>query len=99
MHWAETGRTPARVTLESKPLEIGNTLRELLLERIGTVVLTSATLAVGRRDGLDFVSRQLGVEAAVKLQLGSPFDYAAHASIRAPSWAPCLEGIFPHPVK
>ncbi|WP_331524632.1 helicase C-terminal domain-containing protein [Geoalkalibacter sp.] len=64
--------------LRSAPLEVGEALNEALYERFRTLILTSATLAVGDsfayfcgRTGLDRVEAQRRRE----LQLASPFDY------------------------
>ncbi len=97
--WVEASRSRRgreRVTLASAPVDVGETLRRELFERMGTVVLASATLAVcgsrGRRDvddeaglaedGFAFLRRRLGVpDTAVERRLGSPFDYARQARI------------------
>ena len=50
-------------------------LREHLFERFETVVLTSATLAVGGR--FDFLKQRLGVPAAIERVLPTEFDYPA----------------------
>jgi ATP-dependent DNA helicase DinG len=47
--WVEATRSRRgreRITLASAPVDVGETLRRELFERVGTVVLTSATLAV-----------------------------------------------------
>ncbi len=86
VHWAETGLKPSAVSIQSKPLEAAATLKTWLFDRIGTVVLTSATLSTGRRDGLGFIARTLGAEEADQLQLGSPFDYEKNVRLRIPTW-------------
>jgi ATP-dependent DNA helicase DinG len=48
--WVESHRTrrgQERLKLSSAPVDVGATLRRELFERVGSVVLTSATLAVG----------------------------------------------------
>ena len=40
-----------------------------------TVILTSATLSAGGRDGFNHLCRRVGLAEARALQLGSPFDY------------------------
>src|SRR5690606_12716123 len=47
------------VVLAAAPLDLGDTLRQSLWERIPTAVLTSATLAT--RDGFSFVRSRLGL--------------------------------------
>jgi len=93
---ARSRRGRERVTLASAPVDVGQTLRRELFDRMGTVVLASATLAVhaprGRRDATDdadgsaddfaFFKGRLGVpETAFERRLGSPFDYARQARI------------------
>jgi ATP-dependent DNA helicase DinG len=86
-----------RLTLSSAPIDVGATLRRELFDRVGTVILTSATLAVNTPsrdggddaaadspavDGFDFLRRRLGVgAAAVGRRLGSPYDYARQARL------------------
>lgn len=50
VYWIETtaGRRP-RTTLAAAPVDVGPALREQLFDRVGSVILTSATLAVGQR--------------------------------------------------
>ena len=49
VYWieAETNRRRPRVSLAAAPIEVGPILREELFEKTPTVILTSATLAVG----------------------------------------------------
>ncbi|MCA9323248.1 MAG: helicase, partial [Planctomycetes bacterium] len=86
VHWAEVGAQPLQVSLHMKPLEVDTTLKELLFDRVGTVVLTSATLSIGRKDGLAFIAGSVGATAARQLVLGSPFDFKRHVRLRVPTW-------------
>ncbi len=86
VHWAETTQQGRNVSLQRKPLRVSHLLRELLFKPMGTVVLTSATLATGRRGGLEYAARSLGAEDADRLQLGSPFDYRNNVRLRIPTW-------------
>ncbi|MBL8865181.1 MAG: DEAD/DEAH box helicase [Planctomycetia bacterium] len=67
------GRT--RVALMSAPIEVGEELKKRLFDKVPSVVLTSATLSAGGRDGFAHVQKRLGCDGAHSLQLGSPFDY------------------------
>lgn len=83
-----------RVTLACAPLDPGPALRTLLFERVGGVVLTSATLAVGAppdsRAALGgsspaafaYALERVGSPDADTLRLGSPFDYATQVRVR-----------------
>ncbi len=86
VHWAESGARPERATLHMKPLEISDLLGERLFGSMRSVILTSATLSVGRRDGLNHVAHSLGCPAADKLIVGSPFNYRENVRLRVPTW-------------
>ncbi|MEK6238439.1 MAG: helicase, partial [Planctomycetales bacterium] len=89
VYWIETsgGRTP-RVQLESAPLDLGPALRESLFEQVPSVIMTSATLTVGRERGFEFFKTQIGLSQADELRLGSPFDYQQQARIVLPRGMP-----------
>jgi ATP-dependent DNA helicase DinG len=81
VYWVELsqGRRP-RTELHCAPIEIGGILKKELFDRVKTVVLTSATLAVGQRN-FDFIKNRLGVSQAIEVRLGSPFDYKRQAKL------------------
>ena len=82
VYWVENqGNEAPRISLVSAPLEIGPALREMLFNRVPTVILTSATLSTGGSSGFAFAQQRLGLEAADRLQLGSPFDYGKQAKL------------------
>jgi ATP-dependent DNA helicase DinG len=70
-----------RIDLVSAPIDVGPALRELLYEKVPTVVMTSATLSAGGRSGFRHFQERLGFQDATTLQLGSPFDYRAQAEL------------------
>lgn len=71
-----------RLALVSAPIDVGPILRELLFERIPSVVLTSATLSVGGRRGFEHFQERLGFpKDHATLQLGSPFNYREQAEL------------------
>lgn len=75
VYWVEkTGRRKERIKLASSPINVGPVLRKELFEPIDTVILTSATLAVGS-DSFDFTRDRLGLLNGRELKLGSPFNY------------------------
>ncbi|GAG23606.1 unnamed protein product, partial [marine sediment metagenome] len=47
-------RSKSNMALHAAPIDVGPALRAELFERVGTVVLTSATLAVGKQTSFDF---------------------------------------------
>jgi ATP-dependent DNA helicase DinG len=81
VYWIELtqGRRP-RTELHCAPIEVSGILQKELFDRVKTVVLTSATLAVGQRS-FDFVKSRLGVAQAIEVRLGSPFDYKRQAKL------------------
>ncbi len=82
VYWVESSgeRTP-RIALASAPVEVGPALRQHLYEKVPAVVMTSATLSAGGREGFSHVQGRLGMEGCETLQLGSPFDYREQAEL------------------
>ncbi|MCA9061578.1 MAG: DEAD/DEAH box helicase [Planctomycetaceae bacterium] len=73
--WLErsTGRQQ-RLSLMSAPVEVGPILADHLFNEVPSVILTSATLAVGARDFRFFRSR-IGLTNGSEIRLGSPYNY------------------------
>ncbi len=83
VYWLEQVRSRrgrARLILGSAPLDIGPILRERLFQKVDTVILTSATLAVGTKS-FDFCKTRLGLTQTETLKLGSPFDFSKQARL------------------
>jgi ATP-dependent DNA helicase DinG len=80
VRWIDVMSQQAR--LVESPLDV----REMLTEQRGQAskawIFTSATL--GADDSLSWFTTTTGLEDAVKLKLGSPFDYAANARLWVP---------------
>jgi ATP-dependent DNA helicase DinG len=77
VYWVETGlpgRAP-RVTLASAPIDVGPALQQQLYSQVPSVILTSATLSVGGRQGFRYFQDRLGLGEVATEQLGSPFNY------------------------
>jgi ATP-dependent DNA helicase DinG len=68
------------------PIDVGGMLRDLLVERQHTAVLTSATLAVNGRP--DHFFGRTGLEGAAFETFPSPFDYAEQAILALPKDLP-----------
>jgi ATP-dependent DNA helicase DinG len=82
VYWVEvSGERNPRVTLASAPVEVGTALKEQLYDHLPTVVMTSATLSAGGRDGFRHFQGRLGMGGCETLQLGSPFDYREQAEL------------------
>jgi ATP-dependent DNA helicase DinG len=74
------------VVLRASPIDVSRIVRTLLLDRLRTAVLTSATLTV---DGsFDYVCDRLGVEGADRLRLPSEFDFRSQAILYLPRRMP-----------
>ncbi len=84
VYWVQVSTRRQRrshVTLAAAPIDIGPALREHLFQRVPTVVLTSATLAIGRPPSFTFFRSRIGLTRAHDLRLGSPFDFRRQARL------------------
>ncbi len=81
--WDRRGRG---VFLEASPIDVSALLRERLFEKVESVVLTSATLAVAGT--FDFLKHRLGVQNARETILDSHFDYGRQALLYTPLHLP-----------
>ncbi|WP_410015285.1 ATP-dependent DNA helicase [Sodalis sp. C49] len=68
------------------PLSVSTRFREVMSEKEGTWIFTSATLSVN--DRLEHFTRRIGLEDAKTLLLPSPFDYATQALLCVPRFLP-----------
>ncbi|RQW77945.1 MAG: helicase, partial [Geobacter sp.] len=92
-HWFEVRKTGKALTVKlcSSPLEVAESIKSVILDKFKTVVLTSATLAVGER--FDYLERRTGIALlqrarVTELLLASPFDYAHQAFVGIPADIP-----------
>ncbi len=74
------------IFLRASPIDVSAIVRELLLDRMRTTVLTSATLTV--EGGFDYIRDRLGIARAEELRLPSEFDYARQAILYLPPRMP-----------
>jgi ATP-dependent DNA helicase DinG len=84
VYWFE--RRNKGVFLAATPIDVSQILKEKLFARFETVVLTSATLAIG--DHFDFIKQRLGVEMARTKKLASEYDFRSQAVLYIPSQMP-----------
>jgi len=68
------------------PLSVTDKFQELMKDKPGAWIFTSATLSVN--DQLDHFTDRLGLEEAESLLLASPFDYANQALLCVPRYLP-----------
>jgi ATP-dependent DNA helicase DinG len=74
------------VFLRAAPIDVSTIVREVLLDRMQSTVLASATLSVG--GSFEYVRRRLGVREANEIRLPSEFDYAQQALLYLPPRMP-----------
>jgi ATP-dependent DNA helicase DinG len=74
------------IFLRAAPIDVSGIVRELVVDRMRTTVLTSATLAVD--GGFDYVRSRLGIRAAAEIRLPSEFDFARQALLYLPPRMP-----------
>jgi ATP-dependent DNA helicase DinG len=74
------------LTLTASPIDVAETLRARLFDRLHATVLTSATLAV--RGSFAFFQERLGLAAAETAVVASSFDYSEQAVLYLPRAMP-----------
>ena len=78
VHWVERKVTRARaprISLRAAPVDVGPALRRHLFDEVPSVIMTSATLAVGQQRSFDYFKNLVGLTKCQTKCLGSPFDY------------------------
>jgi ATP-dependent DNA helicase DinG len=74
------------VFLRASPIDVSSIVRELLIDKMHTTVLTSATLTV---DGsFEYIRARLGIRDADEIRLASEFDFARQAILYLPRRMP-----------
>ena len=91
VRWMERTTRGQNVQLSAVPLDLAPVLRELLFDRLDTVVLTSATLAAS--GDFDFLESRLGLSGddspVTERQIfDSPFDYPSQCLFAVPTDLP-----------
>jgi ATP-dependent DNA helicase DinG len=84
VYWYE--RRGKGVFLAATPIDVSGMLRERVFEALDTVVLTSATLAVGGR--FDYLKQRLGIQTAQERVLPQEFDFRKQALLYMPAQLP-----------
>jgi len=91
VRWMERTTRGQHVSLSAVPLDLAPVLRELLFDRLRTVVLTSATLAAAGE--FTFLESRLGLSGdaspvRVREIFASPFDYPSQCLFGVPNDLP-----------
>lgn len=86
VYWIERERSrrgTERITLAAAPIDVGASLRSELFQsrNIKSVIMTSATLAVGKDDQFSFFRSRIGLSGGMSVRVGSPFHYDRQAEV------------------
>jgi ATP-dependent DNA helicase DinG len=81
--WERRGRG---IFLEATPIDVSPMLRELLFDQVDSVILTSATLAVG--GNFSFLKARLGIQNAKEKIFPSHFNFGEQALFYIPTHLP-----------
>ena len=84
VYWLE--RRNRGCFLQATPIEVADIVSEKLFNKVETVVLTSATLAVA--GGFEFTEKRLGLENPRTLVVPGHFDYQKQALLYVPQHLP-----------
>jgi ATP-dependent DNA helicase DinG len=74
------------VFFRASPIDVSKIVQEVLLDRMRTTVLTSATLAVDGR--FNYIRERLGIGRAYEVRLPSEFDFSRQALLYLPTRMP-----------
>lgn len=91
VYWVEkTGKTEGFHALNAAPIDVSELLGPLLFREDRTVVMASATLAVGRGGDLGYFRARVGAdgEGVDAVQIGSPFDFAKQMTVHVAARMP-----------
>jgi len=84
VYWTE--RRGRGFYLQATPIDVSETLARHLIERVDTVILTSATLTVAGQ--FDYTQTRLGLQNARTLQVASQYDYTKQVLLYVPPHLP-----------
>jgi ATP-dependent DNA helicase DinG len=84
VYWIE--RRGRRVFLQATPIDVSSLLDQRLFDKVDTVILTSATLAVA--GGFDYTQQRLGLRSARAEIVPSHFDHQKQALLYVPQQLP-----------
>lgn len=78
VYWIEATQSRRgwlQIRLDAAPIDVGPVLRKELFEPTHSVIMTSATLAVGRQGSFEFFKSRVGLTQTDTIRVGSPFNY------------------------
>ena len=74
------------IALRAAPIDVSHIIRDVLIDRLPSLVLTSATLSIGGSFG--YVRARLGIGEALEVRVPSEFDYRTQALVYLPRRMP-----------
>src|SRR6266478_197683 len=84
VYWVE--RRGRGCFLQATPIDVASVLAEKLFDKLDTVIMTSATLAVGGT--FEFTEKRLGIVSTRSVVVPSHFDYQKQALLYVPQHLP-----------
>jgi len=86
VYWIERDKSRRgyeRISLAAAPIDVGTALREELFQNraIKSVIMASATLAVGKDESFQFFRSRVGLSGGMSVRVGSPFRYDKQAEV------------------
>ncbi|MCC7337064.1 MAG: helicase [Pirellulaceae bacterium] len=84
VYWLErtqTRRGELRMEMHAAPIDISARMREMLFQKVPSVIMASATVSTGRQGGFEFFQSRVGASGSLTTQQGSPFDYQRQAEL------------------
>jgi ATP-dependent DNA helicase DinG len=75
-----------QVALRAAPIDVSHIIRDVLIDRLPSLVLTSATLSIGGSFG--YARARLGIGEALEVRVPSEFDYRTQALVYLPRRMP-----------
>ena len=84
VYWLERSlsrRGDMRMEMHAAPIDISSRMREMLFQKVPSVIMASATVSAARDGGFEFFQSRVGATGSRTVQLGSPFDYQRQAEI------------------
>jgi len=84
VYWVEGGQSRRGrlfIRLAAAPIDVGPALRDQLFNVTRCVIMTSATLSVGRSASFEFFQSRIGLTRSRAVRLDSPFDYRRQARL------------------
>lgn len=97
VYWVESSYRGKKLTstIFAAPIEIGKYLQESLISNLESVIMTSATLAVG--ESFEFISNDYGFktnnDSLTTIITPSPFDYNKQVRVYVPDDVPAIKGV------